>query len=109
MNAKHTPGPWQRADKAHPGRGYGNNIIGPHGEVVASWNSEVWCPDRRLGAGGAEAHREAEANANLLTAAPDLLETLRWIGRQNPEAYEDFIMECRKRALAAIAKAEGTP
>ena len=107
---KHTPGPWQRADTAHPGRGYGNSVIGPHGEIVGSWNPEVWSPDRGLGAGSAEGHREAEANANLLEAAPDLLEACEAL----MDALESTAPGASQRipnplqgTRAAIAKAKG--
>lgn len=92
--SKHTPGPWSAEEGRHNS---GVEADNQWGSIVA----DNYC----VAAIWADAPNYKE-DARLIAAAPDLLETLRWIGRQNPEAYEDFIMECRKRARAAIAKAE---
>lgn len=62
MNAKHTPGPWHRNIK--PARKYSVIFAGQNTHVA----QVVSC-------GLAEA--EIEANADLIAAAPELLEVLR--------------------------------
>ena len=95
----HTPGPWETE--------------GPHGR-------EVWGRDftgafkaitDRVRGGSPE---EAQANARLISAAPDLLEALREIakgeGRYSRDPLEhasNTIEDMQAIAAKAIAKAEG--
>ena len=88
--AKHTPGPWKvRRNGAggwsiDPARGMGVARTGP------------WC-------------REAEANARLLSASPDLLTACKaWIDYlADPDAGDDRTEDVLLAAMrAAIAKAE---
>jgi hypothetical protein len=86
---KHTPGPWKlKVD------GYNaHSIKGPDGKSVAS------CTQHRL---------EVGANGNLVAAAPELLEALKFIEAQG--GFEDpaqMIDRIQTIARAAIAKAEG--
>lgn len=92
MNAKHTPGPWFE----------GTGWIGA-GDVM---QGDVICrlPNYPYG--------PTEANARLISAAPELLASLRAIHHQltNGEASEGNLRDirwCASQADAAIAKAEG--
>lgn len=93
-SATHTPGPWiTRA--ARDGSGdIGIKADGPiniHAEVFA----EFW--ER-----GAFRREEAEANARLIAAAPDMLEALRQLHDEGGNAILGMAL-----AGAAIAKATG--
>jgi hypothetical protein len=73
-------------------------IIGPNGQVVAdaSWT----------GGSGCKLTIDNEADANLIAAAPDLLEALNtWLEQYSAEIYEDCPEVVQTRA--AIAKATG--
>lgn len=87
MAKKHTPGPWvirhdhiTTEDIKH--RGFSDKICTPE------WGDEL----------------ENEANTNLISAAPELLEALK-------KLYGKFAFKCpaglRKEVKQAIAKAEG--
>ena len=87
--SKHTPGPWLRD---------GDRVYTLHklAHVEASrWNAQVrpsvGCPPD-----------EADANARLIAAAPELLEALKWTARALDKEHPAAI-----KARAAIAKAEG--
>lgn len=95
-NTKHTPGPW-RISTANPcevNAGKGAESMG----VASAHNYDIegiFCPPT-----------QAQANARLIAAAPELLEALLWImdHRENcdipsPEGSWD------EQARAAIAKA----
>ncbi len=91
-NAKHTPGPWSY--KAGDSILYiqSKGIIAKVG-IAGYW--EKYSP-------------EDEANARLISAAPDLLAALR----EFVHPYQSATLterEQREKALAAIAKAEGKP
>ena len=89
---KHTPGPWVKAKY---------KVSTPSGGLIANTRST------------GEASSDDEANARLISAAPELLECLQWamqtgrlnyVGRTNGNAdYCDAV----DRANAAIAKATG--
>lgn len=103
--SKHTPGPW-----------YATTRQGSWDWLVAQSDRLEICQMFHDGSG---LNQTGEANARLVAAAPDLLDALRW--------YEEQARNCRKiggvpeghaaraaldadggkRALAAIAKAEG--
>lgn len=89
----HTPGPWLRGN---PSRSHilqdnsGRSLIA----VVSTWTMS----DRA---------DEAEANARLIAAAPDMLAALKML-RKHDEAYELELSEHQRDQLHdAIAKAEG--
>ena len=82
----HTKGPWNIQYEGHAGQ-----IIGA--QIVA------------LG-GGAVAYVDREANARLISAAPDLLEAIKaLLGPDVMTGEEPF--DPVSKAFAAIAKAEG--
>ena len=102
--SKHTPGPWNR-DK------YGN-VVDSNGERVVMRSVAVAC------SGSDEYIALAEANTDLATAAPDLLEALEAFERIKdiwlpPDAEEQYAEEmhtlhmARNNMLAAIARAKG--
>lgn len=99
MQTKHTPGPWHIGVRTyHAGR----DVYGPKGEPVAVADDAITTTP------------EAEANARLIAAAPELLAALdkllsATVDRALAEGYEMDGVECAARgfALAAIAKATG--
>lgn len=109
MNTKHTPGPWTIPD------------FGPPISIEANRQDEVWCV-AEVGNGEMPSDEE-EANARLISAAPDLFEAcnrlLFWM--DNSEVNIDLTEMCERSgydvsphmheafsaARAAIAKATG--
>ena len=93
MTTKHTPGPWEKADGTD---GITRGIRGWHGPEmvnVINWNGI----SRATSVTG-------QANANLIVAAPDLLEALQSLsGALDATAYGAALAQAR----AAIAKATG--
>lgn len=94
MSNAHTPGPWvvERADDAYCIANVGNLVIIPGGGKVK--------------------HDNAEADARLISAAPDLLEALEMIVAE-ADSYTARtgkpVYNWLDQARAAIAKARGTP
>lgn len=76
----HTPGPWSiRHDK-----GFNNDVIRSNGRLLATCYPEA-SPNGRLNKAG---QSEAEANARLIAAAPDLLTFVESItNASGPYAY----------------------
>jgi len=98
--AGHTPGPWSVA--YHDGNDQAV-VSGQHTEIATCWHHCV-----------VELETQMQANARLISAAPDMLEaleaavadleqTLRWRG-EGWECSEDKLLG---KARAAIAKARG--
>jgi hypothetical protein len=83
--SKHTPGPWNAADKRPRSHGFS---IFADGQYVAF-------------VGDSDAVTPCEDNARLIAAAPDLLLALA----QMMDGYK--LPSVRKQARAAIAKATG--
>jgi len=83
--SKHTPGPWAVADV---------------GEVVVCATGRTLCDVYSSPATGDE---QADADAHLIAAAPDMLAAL--------ELLLPYLEDCRmdSEARAAIAKAKGQP
>ncbi len=98
--SKHTPGPWT-AQRVHGCKQIGPKL-GPHRQ---SHISELACTS------GLNDEAEDEANARLMAAAPELLESLKgMIGRFEEKAGERPHKFCGCtycHANAAVAKAEG--
>ena len=92
MTTKHTPGPWEKADGKD---GITRGIRGWHGPErvnVINWNGI----SRATSVTG-------QANANLIAAAPDLLDALK---RCKFDSL-NMTLEDREFCRAAIAKATG--
>lgn len=109
MSNGHTPGPWCVESGAH------YRAVRTGGEVIANMREIGGCFN--------------EANARLISAAPELLEALELLSQSAPAAScemfhhekkdrHTFIEECPAltryehaclKARAAIAKARGTP
>ena len=92
MTTKHTPGPLQYAFEG----GTVAFILESDGTAVAKLSVTE----------NTTAHRALAENARLFSAAPDLLEALKWMALQIEEGgYPGG--KCLKKARAAIAKATG--
>lgn len=91
MNTKHTPGPWNYAHGS-------TDLLTHDGDDVAYVDTAI--PER--------SKAEQQANARLISAAPDLLEALKEALDQleswNQESEPTFTM---RRVAHAIAKATG--
>lgn len=85
MNAKHTPGPWKFEDEYVRAPG-GDAVADPYCQATAEWGEEM------------------EANARLISAAPELLEACKKAVSLIDRGYE---LDARHSLNAAIAKAEG--
>jgi len=94
MSAKHTLGPW-----THTGREF-NDVIDTEGDLVAvALHLRVGKTERSI--------REAEANARLIAAAPDLLDALNAMLTHMGMDEDDWNKPTFDKARAAIAKATG--
>lgn len=100
---KHTPGPWRVGappDKVCTNYGGEADIAkGGWGKVIVTCKRSSW-----MGEG------EGFANAQLIAAAPELLEALKELADyHSADLTSDFGNEAgrMRNALAAIAKAEG--
>lgn len=102
MKTKHTPGPWNCP-----------RIFYKDGYFTGQAHKDNGnCPFEVFG----ETREEAEANARLIAAAPDLLECLKWatvfaeISRDiEPYLKNPLFGAWVEKCNSAIAKAEGTP
>lgn len=103
MNAKHTPGPWT---VSHPAISF----------QITAGKIHVADAFAKVSAGISDKYileSEAEANARLIAAAPDLLDACkqavkRYCGCHNTEDANWHGQSCPMPVLiAAIAKAEG--
>lgn len=99
MSAKHTPGPWRFYTEPQPN---GCPIVGNgRGLMLAMLAHSVNYPDQR---------DEANANARLIAAAPELLDALQWLVDLMPDPELDIDTVQREqviKAKAVIAKATG--
>jgi hypothetical protein len=92
MTTNHTPGPWIAqlnqvgADYVHIG------TEGPDGVCEVQWNGS---------------DENQEANARLIAAAPDLLETLEKIASSDGSLHGTCVRDLKEIARAAINKAKG--
>ena len=92
MTTKHTPGPLQYAFEG----GTVAFILESGGTAVAKLSVTE----------NTTAHRALAENARLFSAAPDLLEALKWMVLRTEEGgYPDG--KCLEEARAAIARATG--
>jgi hypothetical protein len=103
VSGQHTPGPWHATDQIE--RTYEGNIVRAgdpeRGTIVA-----IACDFNRF-----DGDDERVANARLISAAPDLLDSCEALLRFNEELCEDVSVSTHypgaERARAAIAKATG--
>jgi hypothetical protein len=96
-NGKHTAGPWHydHTHNSHPGA---HRVVAPDGAIIADY-------------GWLQRFNEAEANARLIAAAPELLEAA-WqaIEALNTGSDSDYVamrIKAKQILAAAINKAEG--
>lgn len=98
--SRHTPGPWRLSER--PQAGYG--VVAEKPKVSGGTDAICTCrPAYRTD----KSHDEAEANARLIAAAPDLLETLKIARKCLRNCH--YVGPEREMIDAAIAKAEGNP
>lgn len=107
--SNHTPTPWSAGENSvltELQKGSHTILIESDGYIIAhvsSWKND---PDTE---------KEAFANANLIAAAPDLLEALQELFADYKQLADSGDagfwsvekLDCGKKALAAIAKAKG--
>jgi hypothetical protein len=102
----HTPGPWEagRADmKSEVNSYFGKWVYAGERFIAATTSQDI------------ESWDEVMANANLIAAAPEMLETLKTV--MDTECFDlhclsganrlDQLCSMHKKVLDAIAKAEG--
>lgn len=124
--SKHTRGPWRlqpwHGPKGATIRNRWRGIFEPIPEQALGSKSTVLSVGWRGDVEDAWVNI-SEANARLIAAAPDLLEALKWyvanddtneseepverLGGESWSKVNAFWIEGRRRAIAAIAKAEG--
>ena len=104
----HTPGPW--AYRPHEFDDWGM-VRGPQGEPItqASLNCRHWS-DEDLAAHRREGTDPVEANARLISSAPDLLEVARMIVKAADVAHGSVLSNgpLVTAARAALTKATGS-
>ncbi|ASP90766.1 hypothetical protein [Sinorhizobium meliloti] len=103
--SKHTPGPWtarqQFANRWLIEKDQGTNDAGE--KLIPLCLAAVHTTILEVGCG----ERDTEANARLISAAPDLLEALRGFLSAFPLPLRKDEKEAIEAAKTAIAKAEG--
>ncbi|MGN8346324.1 hypothetical protein ACLEJQ_22245 [Pseudomonas sp. SMV71] len=103
---KHTPGPWVRCSTAPKIIMSGSFIDGHQGYMVGSVTGND-------NSGYYASEQEAEANAKLIAAAPDLLEALEYLKRElilsdvDLDYIESHFRPWLNKAESAVAKARG--
>ena len=89
MSAQHTPGPWTQ----------GTSAVG----ITCVWLDGLTEQEHKMGPSHTWIDCETEANARLISAAPELLSFVKeWLDRQGSD--ENYMTA---KARAAIAKAIG--
>jgi hypothetical protein len=110
-NTKHTPGEWKTRTEGFDEKPYWGDVevyTEDYGKVCAlADNWSIWNSDGNEDA-AIECRKEAEANAKLIAAAPELLEALKecrkWYENNTDRLYPDTPI-CFSNALSAIQKA----
>lgn len=98
--AHHTPGPWTVAPNGHQLRVWdSDNVRGGVADI---------CIRRSIDAAGKPSAAE-EANAALISAAPDMLAALRECVEYLRDLDDAEPLECVEQARAAIVKATARP
>jgi hypothetical protein len=106
METKHTLGPWEcrRAKQPDNTGGYDYAVVAPDKAIIAECFAHV---DWREPGVSCEM-RPAEANANLIAAAPDLLDAAKAAFETlAPQKNDDFVWATMSQLIRAIAKAKG--
>ncbi|WWW34555.1 hypothetical protein V8017_16230 [Stenotrophomonas rhizophila] len=96
MTSKHTPGPWAFGNTHHDDR---KLILSNSGKGKYICTVQIHQTPRAF---GTHEEPEREANARLIAAAPELLETLLWL-----DSIGGLGLRTHDRISAAIAKATG--
>jgi hypothetical protein len=109
--SKHTPGPWIGA-----GPSFGDPLPRYTTEILTEWEDEHEGSETICTLPFAHHDEQNEANALLISAAPDLLEALEAflrapsVGSSGPGSATIVVQDFNLRAArAAIAKATGAP
>ncbi|MFG0917234.1 hypothetical protein [Pseudomonas sp. CJQ_11] len=105
--SNHTPGPWVRCNEAPKIIMSGSFIDGHQGYIVGSVSGND-------NSGFYANEEEAEANARLISAAPELLEALELVIKENAPSYHDCLDDSEPEcawcvASKVIAKARVKP
>jgi hypothetical protein len=101
MNAKHTPGPWSVHGDSHTLIGADDGKM----MLASAFHKHAVCEWQRTQA-------EAQANARLIAAAPELLAALQLAWKYyNDPTYQDDLTEIAfaDDVVAALEKATGEP
>lgn len=100
MEAKHTPGPWFVDLDIRPGMEWNNHIVARDGDLRICFMAH--------GGEYEDKQAEAEANARLIAAAPELLAALELLVKDVGD-YEAWQRPCHALDVAreAITKAKG--
>ena len=98
MNVQHTPGPWHtRKPEESNGYVWINPIDGCCGEIATAWPVKT--------------DAEAEANARLIAAAPDLLDALQALYAlpeyDGTKVTSTHRISVKEKVRAALSKATG--
>ena len=114
MTTKHTPGPWDFEFGEMGGYDCMTDAfkVTAGQRLIAELDLSGYGQSTRQREGTGD-KAEAEANARLIAAAPDLLEELKNIANANPKEWEPEVRDqfqawAQNRARAAIQKAEET-
>ena len=102
----HTPGPWVL------GRTIGGHVDIDAPNAPIKWTALARVVVETEAVNGYSRDPEAEANALLIAASPQMIEALEWIAANYENGdlnHVDFRVEAKHRADAAIAKAKGEP
>lgn len=101
MNNRHAPGPWRIADGV---LGQDNPVLvmGADGLPVAATFCAAWLKKYNLRADGGDGLR---ANAQLIAAAPEMLDALRFICSEIGSDGPEVLRKWKACAEAAIRKA----
>ncbi|WEA24063.1 hypothetical protein [Rhizobium binxianense] len=99
--SKHTPGPWMALEGKRGWQIHTDHAKGKAAPHINHWIANLKCESTPFA---------EEANARLIAAAPDLLEALTVVAQKlGSLLWEGNDAPIIKKALAAIAKAEGRP
>ena len=103
MSAQHTPGPWELGSKSRD-----TEFLDDEWEISICGANEIDCPLIAMVSNLSLSDDEADANACLIAAAPELLEALQSLVDMDV-AYQrgPKVAEAVESARAAIAKATG--